>query len=314
FYLFYVLSCYHFYLTFKGCVHAASVPSVVQRQNDIFNVELAKCHSKIGRIEKIEVQYNGTPEPCKLMMNKNISTPYNVAQHINEWTTKHSALALVNKNFLWDMHRALDSDCELQFLKFTDSDPFYVNKAFWRTCSFLLGAVIQEAFSSHITVTLHSFPSPNVASGSFIYDASLNLEDWKPSLDELRTLSAHMMRLSQKEWPIERLEVTEKVATEIFADNRFKLEQIPGIASSQDGKLTLYRVGSHIDISKGPMVGNSSFVGRCSITGVHQIESNDGRLFRFQGVALPKGILLNHFAYRILEDRASKLVSQSINI
>jgi hypothetical protein len=32
-------------------------------------------------------------------------------------------------------------------------------------------------------------------------------------------------------------------------------------------------------------------------------------MYRFQGVALPKGIFLNHFAFGVLEKRAAKLVN-----
>lgn len=70
----------------------------------------------------------------------------------------------------------------------------------------------------------------------------------------------------------------------------------------------MYRLGDHVDISKGPMVGNSGLIGRITISAIHRLtdRSVDG-LYRFQGIALPKGILLNNFAYSILENRARKL-------
>lgn len=37
----------------------------------------------IGRIEKIEVRYTGTPEDVTLVMNKGLSTPFNCAQRNN---------------------------------------------------------------------------------------------------------------------------------------------------------------------------------------------------------------------------------------
>lgn len=67
-------------------------------------------------------------------------------------------------------------------------------------------------------------------------------------------------------------------------------------------------MGDHVDISKGPMVGNSGLVGRVTVSAIHRLTDGpaDG-LYRFQGIALPKGILLNHFTYGILEKRAKKL-------
>ena len=60
------------------------------------------------------------------------------------------------------------------------------------------------------------------------------------------------------------------------------------------------------------MVGDTSFVGRrCSVMAAHRIKqpSDGSDVYRFQGVALPKNMLLNHFAFSILEKRAAKLVS-----
>ena len=60
------------------------------------------------------------------------------------------------------------------------------------------------------------------------------------------------------------------------------------------------------------MVGNTSFVGRrCTVAAAHPVELTGAGsgIYRFQGVALPKGFNLNHAAYGILEKRAAKLVS-----
>jgi large subunit ribosomal protein L39 len=49
----------------------------------LFTEEKKRQQENIGRIEKIEVQYIGTPEDVTLMMNKGISTPLNCAQRNN---------------------------------------------------------------------------------------------------------------------------------------------------------------------------------------------------------------------------------------
>ncbi len=128
-----------------------------------------------------------------------------------------SALALVDGQ-LWDMHRPLESDCTLQLLHFHSEDPFHANRAFWRSCSFILGAVLEEVFTEDVFVELHSFPAPNgiavslkmtngtdanfkifsfaVASGSFVHDVDLKMPGWEPTREELMTLSAAMHRFS----------------------------------------------------------------------------------------------------------------------
>lgn len=130
-----------------------------------------------------------------------------------------------------------------------------VNAAFWRSCSFLLGAVIDSAFKDNIELYLHSFPWPNIKAGSFVHDAFINLPDWKPTEAELKALSATFVKLIQKELPFERLKISEQVALDMFKDNPFKVRQIPDIADKNEDSVTVYRVGDHIDISKGPMIG-----------------------------------------------------------
>jgi len=183
----------------------------------------------------------------------------------------------------------------------------------------MLGAVLETVFKDDVTVKLHSFPAPNVASGCFIYDVELGGDldhaEWRPSKAELMTLSAQMHRLAEQNLPLERLEVEPDVALEMFSGFEHKQAQIPSVAaSSEDGKtVTLYRVGQHVDISKGPMAGSTSFLGRrCTVAAAHAVQSEGVKLFRFQGVALPKNVFLNHYAFSILERRAAQLVRNGL--
>ncbi|KAL2746356.1 hypothetical protein V1477_004726 [Vespula maculifrons] len=279
-----------------------------KRRNDLFDEQKKIQRAAIGRIEKIEVKYQSPIEEVVLVMNKDISTPHDCAKHISEGITNVSALALVDGN-PWDMHKPLTSNCNLELLSMLTPKISTVNYAFWRTCSFILGAIADTAFKDDITVHLHSFPTPVIKSGSFVHDVFINLPDWKPSEAELKAMSALFVKLINNALPIERLETTEDIAKEMFHENPFKFEQIPDIAAhSVDNKITLYRVGDHIDISKGPMISNTNIIGRCTVAAIHKlISDNNEIIYRFQGIAIPKGILLNHFAYSILEDRARKL-------
>merc|ERR1711997_1183402 len=194
-------------------------------------------------------------------------------------------------------------------MHFYMDEPFHVNRAFWRSCSFLLGAALESVFKDNISVQLHSFPAPRVETGSFVYDVDVKgMIEWTPSKEELMVVSAAMHRLSEQSLSFERLVVNAKLAQDMFADNQYKIQQIPHIAkkSKTGDSVTLYRVGDHVDISGGPMVADTSFLGRrCTIAAVHKIDHQDGTpLFRFQGVALPKDMFVNHFAFGILEKRA----------
>jgi len=53
------------------------------KRNLLFTKEKKRQKENVGRIEKIEVHYTGTPEDVTLVMNKGISTPFNCAQRNN---------------------------------------------------------------------------------------------------------------------------------------------------------------------------------------------------------------------------------------
>lgn len=287
----------------------SSSSAEIKYRNELFTLEQKRQHEAVGRIEKIQVRYLGLPEDTTLVMNKDLSTPYDCAQHLSEHHCKRSVVAVVDGYTPWDMHRPLKDDCTLQLLDFTVADPHLANRTFWRSCSFLLGAVLSESFKDSIDVQLHSFPSPNIKSGSFLYDIVLNRTNWVPKKVELKALSGALINLAAKDLRFEPLDVTQELALEIFKDSPFKREQLPNI--SRTGSIGLYRVGTHIDISRGPMMGSSGLLGKVTIPAVHQISDIDDKssYYRVQGVALPTGIYINHFAFSILEERAMKLNS-----
>lgn len=289
---------------------SASCRRLQSSASSLFTEEQRRQRESVGRIEKIEIRYLGTPTDTTLIMNRGLSTPYDCARHIGEKYCRYSALALLDSNTPWDMRRPLEESCTLQLLNFTASEPHIANKAFWRTCSFLLGAALQKAFKPEAGMFLHSFPKPSIKSGSFVHDIALAREGWTPTVHELRALSIEMIKLSQQDQPIERLDVSSELAQEMFADNPYKREQVPSISAQNNGQVTVYRVGEHVDISKGPMISSTGLLGKCTVAAVHQVPRNSAdklSLYRVQGVALPVGLNLNHFAYGILEDRAKKL-------
>ncbi|XP_071111344.1 large ribosomal subunit protein mL39-like isoform X1 [Haliotis cracherodii] len=280
-----------------------------KKRNAIFDEERKRQLSLITRIEKIQVEHVGPPEDCSLVMNRGLSTPFNCAMHIQELLMTRSALALVNGQ-PWDMHRPLEEDCEIQFLHFRDEDPRTLNNAFWRTCSFVLGHVMETAFKDDVTVDLVSFPKPSVSSGSFVHDVNLSLHNWKPTTVELNCLSRIAYQLRHNDLKFERLEVDASVAKRLFEDNLFKKSQVPQIAakSNTGSKVTLYKMGEHIDMSRGPLIASTSQIGRFNVTSIHPVECPEhGQLQRVQGVALPTQVKMHHWAYEIVVKRAAQL-------
>lgn len=274
--------------------------SVRMIKNDLFNKEKLRQQSLITRIEKIEVSYRGVPNDVTLMMNKNVSTPFNCAMHMQEFLCQRSVLAEVNGE-LWDMHRPLKENCELRLLNF-HTNPQALNKVFWRSCSFLLGLVLEKAFKDKFFIDLHSWPKPNIQSGSYVYDFHTGIPNWKATNEELKVFTTMMWKLGSEDNIFERLTVSKSLALEMFAHNCYKQQQIPHIGEDE---VTLYRVKDHIDISFGPMIANTKFLGTTQVTAVHQLNNDCG--YRVQGVSIPKQLTLNAFAFNILAERAKNL-------
>lgn len=150
-----------------------------------------------------------------------------------------------------------------------------------------------------------------VKSGSFVHDISLSHPNWQPTEEDFRTIGAELIKLAAQDLKIERLEVSHDVALEIFKNNPFKREQLPNISNQHNGIVTLYRVGDHIDISRGPMIASTRFVSKVNIASVHKVSAakDSSSLYRVQGIALPIGFSMSHFGFNILKERAKKLVS-----
>lgn len=317
--------------------------------NHIFQKELDRQRAIIARITKIKVIVDSKPgEGTKLSMNKDLSTPYDCARHIHDLVATRSVVAEIqpleesslqvqtgetaretgsseaNKKHgetiskinrvYWDMHRPLTDSCRMQFRHFTDKDLSEINKIYWRSCSFVLGMAIRMAFKDDIKVLLHSWPRPNIKSGSFVYDIALNLsEKWEPVEQELRAFTKVIWDIKSAALPFERLQVNRDVARQLFANNPFKLAQVDSIAANESspGRVTVYRCGGLLDISVGPMISNTNQIGRISLAAVHPFESesqqHNGVFYRFQGVSLPQQLPVSSYIYQnILLSQARK--------
>lgn len=170
---------------------------------------------------------------------------------------------------------------------------------------------MSKAFKEDAGLLLCKFPPAFVKSGSFVHDIALKEKDWQPSQQDFRALSLEMSKIGLSDTKIERLEVQHEIAKQIFKENPFKTEQLPTILSHFNGIVPLYRVGDHIDISSGPMMSSTRFIGSVKIVASHKLsDDNDtSNMYRVQGIALPAGFSVSAFAFsNILVPRAMKLV------
>ncbi|CAF4013235.1 unnamed protein product [Rotaria magnacalcarata] len=286
----------------------------------IFNNERQIQMERIRRVEKIEVDVHDPIESKKLLMNKNLSTPYHCAQHLSSILVDRSCLALIDDQHIWDMNRPLERDCTLKFLHFMEDKCEEQNRAYWRTCSFIIGYILETAFKSNYNVELCSFPPPQFQFGSFAYDAKLNLGDWKPNRDDLRCLSIQAYKLRDLDLRFECLHINESVAQEMFAYDRFKLAQIPHMLrlispSDNQTRLTVYKMGDcHVDITRGPLVSSTKQIGRFEFSSIHNIAvpSYNEQMQRIQALSIPNQLHLHYWTFDYLLERAKKLNRASI--
>lgn len=283
---------------------------VASQANRLFNREMERQQSTVARIEKIEVllekPFPNSKEDVTLMMNQNISTPTDCAKHINQWVTERSALAVVDGNEYWHMHRPLERSCQLRLLHYKHEDTMPVNYAFWRSCSMLLASVVKKAFKEQFAVQILSQPMADLKGGSFVCDASIgNLADWSPRQEELRSLTALLWEECSKKVPFERLQVDAQLAADIFTGDTTRLRKIE---ESKRDSFVIMRLGEHLDLSDEPFIANTGHISSAFLSAIHPIKATNGGVFyRFQGVAIPSQLKINAYTYTLIRERSKKL-------
>ncbi|KAF3857193.1 hypothetical protein F7725_009052, partial [Dissostichus mawsoni] len=267
----------------------ASPADVRSQRNAVFSREQARQRALYPRIEKIEVsmQCPGL-EGTLLVMNRGMSTPLSCARHLTEHYVDNSALALVDGE-PWSLHQPLTHSCSLTLLTFKDNDPTIANQAYWRSCSALLGQVLETAFKEDFTVELLSTVDiEGVAAVSHRGAQQLIHQDlaWEP------------------------LVVVPSVALEVFSHSRCKQEEVEQKASqSPTGTVMLHRCGDHVLLSAGPLVGRTGLCSQYDVTALHSLgEGPWGLQRRAQGLSLPLQMEAHHTVWRKLRQRAGRLV------
>ncbi|KAF7689680.1 39S ribosomal protein L39, mitochondrial [Silurus meridionalis] len=281
-------------------------------RSTLFSKEQARQRSLFPRIEKIEVTMDAPGlQGTLLVMNKGMSTPYSCARHLTEWHVSSAALALVDGE-PWHMHRPLTRSCSLTLLTFKDTNPQLLNQAYWRSCSAMLGQVLDNAFKEEYSVELLKIPEVPVTAGAFCSDVVLDprLDSWTPSEENMRSFTREAQQLMLKDIPWEPLDVAPPVALEIFSHSRYKQEEVEEMAAKcPSGTVSLYRCGEHVTLSEGPLVVRTGLCYQYEVTAMHTLgEGQWGLHRRAQGLSLPLNLTAHHTIWRKLRKRAEKLV------
>ncbi|MFH4973491.1 hypothetical protein AB6A40_000200 [Gnathostoma spinigerum] len=243
------------------------------------------------------VKPNG--EEKHLLMNDRISTYFDCTRHISSHTATNTAIVNVSvageKHFA-SVHEKIAGPCHLSLLNYTSAvDTDEVNKAYWRSCAFLLAAVIQDCFRS--TVQLQSSMDLNYSCGRFAQQAQISeIEDWEPQKSECAILSRCAVGdYIEKRVPFEVLNIPVDLATEMFSDNPIRIRQIE---EANEAEVKVCKLGDFVDIcDHPPFIANAAQIGRFAVS---EIIRRSPTLFEFSGTSLPSVLKCSSYSWDIL--------------
>lgn len=119
-------------------------PDFIETRSKLFDELKAEYDEKLKTfvVEPIKIKLNdGTVQEGQSWQ----STPYQIYEKVNKKMATEAIVARVNNNQLWDLNRPLESDCELELLKFDDP---VAEQVFWHSSAHVLGAAVELLYGS----------------------------------------------------------------------------------------------------------------------------------------------------------------------
>ncbi|KAK0173722.1 hypothetical protein PV328_006875 [Microctonus aethiopoides] len=205
------------------------------------------------------------------------TTPYEIAKGISPSLADNAIVAKVN-NVLWDLERPLESDCELELLKFDHPEG---QQVFWHSSAHILGEVMERVYGGCLC---YGPPTEN----GFYYDMFLGDKAVSHfDIPYMETLYRSIVKEKQK---FERLELKKEDLMEMFKYNEFKMRMLRDKIDTPTA--TVYRCGPLIDLCHGPHVRHTGKIKAIKITNTSSTfwdgNSNAESLQRVYGISFPQ--------------------------
>lgn len=179
------------------------------------------------------------------------TTPYNVAVGISQGLADNTIIAKVNRE-LWDLDRPLESDCNLQLLKFDDPE---AQAVFWHSSAHILGEAMERIYGGCLCY------GPPIESG-FYYDMYLDGDGISNA--EYKTMEELVKKIVKEKQPFERLEMKKSDLMKMFEYNEFKKRILNEKVTTDT--TTVYRCGPLIDLCRGPHVRHTGKIKAMKVT------------------------------------------------
>ncbi|EFO16568.2 hypothetical protein LOAG_11937 [Loa loa] len=275
-----------------------------QRRLELFCNEKQRqaiVHEK--KVEKVfwTIENDTGNDPVKVLMNRNISTFRDCMKHISRLKADRMALACANGSYKSVLEK-LSGNGKMIPLGYNCQDKHHasaVNMAYWRTCAFLLGAVVDEAFA--VDVQLVGPSTIDYHSGRFEYIARIkNLQNWTPNSENLFALTEKAIgEYIAKALIVEPLLVSLDFALDLFDSNVWKQELVHKMKhETENGEqgVIIYRMGDFVDVTYGPLIPYTSHIDKFALTKVEYKNSE----YHFIGVSVPKELKCSSYSWDLI--------------
>ncbi|WP_243557944.1 threonine--tRNA ligase [Priestia megaterium] len=223
-------------------------------------------------------------------------TLHAIAESISSSLKKKALAGKVNGE-LYDLHRSINQDAEIEILTLDSDEGLEIMR---HTTAHILAQAVKRV---HKNVKLGVGP---VIEDGFYYDMDLSTTI---ASNELLQLEHEMKKIINENHPIERTEVTRSEAEKIFSEinDELKLELLRDIPMNET--VTIYKQGEFFDLCRGPHLPSTGMVKAFKLTKVSGAywrgNSDNQMLQRVYGVAFRSQKQLNEYVL-FLEEAAKR--------
>jgi len=205
-----------------------------------------------------------------------------IAFGIGKRLGEDALIARVNDE-LKDLFVPINEDATLQILTFKDKEGLEV---FRHSTAHLLAQAVIELFpDAKLTI------GP-VVEGGFYYDFDI-AHHFTP--EDLAKIEGRMREIVEKDYKVERIELTESEAKKLFKDNPYKIELIDEFHKEKQ-PLSAYRQGDFIDLCKGPHIPSTGKIKAFKLTKISSAywrgDQTKQQLQRIYGISFPEKSML----------------------
>jgi threonyl-tRNA synthetase len=207
------------------------------------------------------------------------TTSFDVARSISEGLARSILAAKVNGE-VQDLHRPLEADAEMVFLKWDDREG---KTTFWHSSAHLLAEALEAMFPGT------KFGIGPAIENGFYYDVDTG--DRPLTAADLPVLEQKMLELARRKSEYRRREVTKAEALDFFRrkGDEYKIELINDL---QDGTITFYQQGDFVDLCRGPHIPTTEpikAVKLLNLAGAYwRGDEKRKQLTRVYGITFPK--------------------------